>query len=278
MKPETFAPSMQELADRGVNYIAPPLWVLVTVAEGEIVPSAYAREARKAGLNLITWTLERSGPLGGGGGWYYQSIKEVTRSDGAMFELLHVLAQDVGVKGRLFRLAGDGYLLRELHGPALRLAAPWCPRRASRAAPKAASVCGAVPTGRPMTRSRICVQAALAAPPPTVRNPRDRRCAQARQARVGFPLNPRDALEKALQEHRVVFGTRRDQRLHVPGPRLETAPPGPEADSRKGLSALPGAAAASGVPVPLPESGVQWPAPPLLLAPPASQWPSRRWL
>ncbi len=99
MKPETFEPSMQALKDMGVNYLAPPTWMLVTLAEGEIVPSAYAKEARAAGLTLITWTLERSGPLGGGGGWYYQSIKEATTSDGVMFELLHVLAQDVGIVG-----------------------------------------------------------------------------------------------------------------------------------------------------------------------------------
>ncbi|MEM7430285.1 MAG: glycerophosphodiester phosphodiesterase, partial [Pseudomonadota bacterium] len=48
---------------------------------------------------LITWTLERSGPLKNGGGWYYQSIKDVTDGDGMMFELLHVLARDVGVEG-----------------------------------------------------------------------------------------------------------------------------------------------------------------------------------
>lgn len=99
MKPATFEPSMENLKDMGVNYIAPPTWMLVTEKNGRIVPSAYAEEAKKADLNIITWTLERSGPLGGGGGWYYQSIKEVTDSDGAMFELLHVLAQDVGIEG-----------------------------------------------------------------------------------------------------------------------------------------------------------------------------------
>ncbi len=99
MKPETFKPSMKELADMGLKYIAPPMWMLVSVMNGKIVPSAYAFEAKEAGLKLITWTLERSGPLHTGGGWYYQSIREVTRSDGVLFELLHVLAQDVGVEG-----------------------------------------------------------------------------------------------------------------------------------------------------------------------------------
>lgn len=99
LDPATFKPTMQELADMGVRYIAPPTWMLVTVENGEIVPSAYAIEAREAGLNIITWTIERSGPLTTGGGWYYQSIADVTDSDGVMYELIDVLAQDVGVRG-----------------------------------------------------------------------------------------------------------------------------------------------------------------------------------
>ena len=47
----------------------------------------------------FTWTLERSGPLANGGGWYFQSIKDTTESDAVYYELLHVLAQDVGVEG-----------------------------------------------------------------------------------------------------------------------------------------------------------------------------------
>lgn len=99
MHPETLEPGMAELKAMGVNYIAPPLWMLVTVEDGRIIPSAYAREARAAGLNIVTWTLERSGPLKNGGGWYYQSIEPLTNSDGMMFELLDVLARDVGVSG-----------------------------------------------------------------------------------------------------------------------------------------------------------------------------------
>ncbi|KCV80852.1 glycerophosphoryl diester phosphodiesterase [Actibacterium atlanticum] len=97
--PETFKPSMKELADMGVNYIAPPMWMLVTLENGEIVPSEYAKKAKEAGLKLITWTLERSGPLTTGGGWYFQSIKDATTSDAVYFELLDVLAQDVQIEG-----------------------------------------------------------------------------------------------------------------------------------------------------------------------------------
>lgn len=99
MKPATFKPGMKELKDMGVNYIAPPLWMMVTVENGSIVPSPYAEEARAAGLKLIAWTLERSGPLGNGGGWYFQSIKDATDNDGVTFELLDVLARKVDVVG-----------------------------------------------------------------------------------------------------------------------------------------------------------------------------------
>ncbi|MES9852570.1 MAG: glycerophosphodiester phosphodiesterase family protein [Candidatus Thiodiazotropha sp. L084R] len=90
---------MADLADQGVNYLAPAMWALVTEAQGEIVPSEYAIAAKANGIDLITWTLERSGLLANGGGWYYQSITDVTNNDGDMLELLDVLAQDVGIKG-----------------------------------------------------------------------------------------------------------------------------------------------------------------------------------
>ncbi|KIN60824.1 Glycerophosphoryl diester phosphodiesterase [Sulfitobacter noctilucae] len=99
MDAATFKPTMAELAGMGVNYIAPPLWMLVTTQDGEIVPSVYATEAQDAGLNIIAWTMERSGPLTTGGGWYYQSIADVTDNDAVAYELLDVLAQDVKVKG-----------------------------------------------------------------------------------------------------------------------------------------------------------------------------------
>ncbi|SMX34311.1 glycerophosphodiester phosphodiesterase family protein [Actibacterium lipolyticum] len=99
MDPSTWPHSMQELADMGVNFIAPPMWVLVTLEGGEIVPSEYAKQAKEAGLKIITWTLERSGPLGNGGGWYFQSVKDAVNNDADYFNLLHVLAQDVQVEG-----------------------------------------------------------------------------------------------------------------------------------------------------------------------------------
>lgn len=100
MDPATWPHTMAKLKALGINYIAPPTWMLVTTSEDDgIVPSELAVRAKNAGLNIITWTLERSGPLASGGGWYYQSIADVTDSDGVMYELIDVLAQDVGVAG-----------------------------------------------------------------------------------------------------------------------------------------------------------------------------------
>ena len=98
--PATWSPTMEELAEQGVNIIAPPIPILVSLdASGNIVPSLYANKAKSAGLDLITWTLERSGFLSSGGGFYYQSIASAINNDGDMFTVLDVLAQDVGVLG-----------------------------------------------------------------------------------------------------------------------------------------------------------------------------------
>jgi glycerophosphoryl diester phosphodiesterase len=100
MDAATFKPTMAELKAMGVNHIAPPLWMLITLDEaGRIVPSVYAEEAKAAGLNIITWTLERSGPLASGGGWYFQSVGDAIARDGDYYKVLDVLAQDVGVTG-----------------------------------------------------------------------------------------------------------------------------------------------------------------------------------
>ena len=38
----------------GVRILAPPIYVLLDVGDGEIVPLAYARQARQVGIDLIT--------------------------------------------------------------------------------------------------------------------------------------------------------------------------------------------------------------------------------
>lgn len=107
--PATWSPSMEQLVADGVQIIAPPMWMLLEIEEGEIVPSQYAKAARDAGLDIITWTFERDGPLTNGGGWYFQTLNgqnpnpiapdAVINNDGDMYNALHVLAQDVGILG-----------------------------------------------------------------------------------------------------------------------------------------------------------------------------------
>ncbi len=96
--PERLRPTMDELAAEGLRFLSPPLWVLLTLDEnGRVAPSAYARAAREAGLELIPWTLERSGPLALGGGWYYQSVKGAIHADGDVYRVLDVLVNQIGV-------------------------------------------------------------------------------------------------------------------------------------------------------------------------------------
>ncbi len=103
-------PAMRALASQGVRVIGPPLWMLLDVDDGIIVPSAYASAANRAGLDIVTWSLERSGPLSGGGGYYFQTLNGLNRDtnnpqpaviskDGDLYTVLDVLAREVGVKG-----------------------------------------------------------------------------------------------------------------------------------------------------------------------------------
>lgn len=102
--PEKLSPRMNELAASGVRTIAPPMWVLLTVEDGRIVPSNYARAARDAGLDIITWTLERSGRLvedmkkNGGSAWYFQTTRDLIANDGDVMRVLDVLAKQVKVR------------------------------------------------------------------------------------------------------------------------------------------------------------------------------------
>jgi glycerophosphoryl diester phosphodiesterase len=76
------------------------MWALVTLnGNQQIVPSSYAVAAKAAGLDLITWTLERSGLLKNGGGYYYQSTTNATNNEGDTMVMLDVLARDVGIRG-----------------------------------------------------------------------------------------------------------------------------------------------------------------------------------
>jgi glycerophosphoryl diester phosphodiesterase len=92
--------SIPDLYKRGVRYLAPAMFALTKVTNnGTIIPSEYAVAAKKADMELVAWSFERAGWLSiDGGGYYYQYVKNVTNNEGDMYEVLHVLAQQVGIK------------------------------------------------------------------------------------------------------------------------------------------------------------------------------------
>ena len=97
---EAAVADMPNVAAQGIRIIAPPTWALLKVdANQRIVPSEYAEAAKKNRLDIITWTLERSGPPKTGGGYYFQSMPGAIARDGDTFKVMDVLARQVGVRG-----------------------------------------------------------------------------------------------------------------------------------------------------------------------------------
>lgn len=104
-------PSAAELkayADQDIKIVAPPMWALLTVENGKIVPSQYAKDVKAAGLNIITWTLERSGRIveevlptkdTASPSFYYQTTLDGLQNDGDIMTTLDVLAKQVGILG-----------------------------------------------------------------------------------------------------------------------------------------------------------------------------------
>jgi glycerophosphoryl diester phosphodiesterase len=97
-------PDYAELAGykaAGISIVAPPTFALLTLdSNNEIVASQYARTAKELGLDIITWTLERSGILAdGNNGFYYQTIDPAISREGDLMTVIDVLARDVGVLG-----------------------------------------------------------------------------------------------------------------------------------------------------------------------------------
>lgn len=98
-------PSFAALKAMGVRFLAPPLYFLIRTDNGVMLPSDYAIQARATGLQLVAWTLERSGPIKDlikhrdGRAYYYRSVVDALRDEGDVLRVLHLLASEVGVSG-----------------------------------------------------------------------------------------------------------------------------------------------------------------------------------
>ena len=91
---------LQSYKKEGIQIVAPPLFALLDTQDGKLVASSYAKNAKLAGLGIITWSLERSGVLGNGNpGWYYQTVTSAIKREGDTLQVLDVLAKDVGIMG-----------------------------------------------------------------------------------------------------------------------------------------------------------------------------------
>jgi glycerophosphoryl diester phosphodiesterase len=95
---------LKQLKKQGVQIIAPPMWALLSVNEAnEVVPSEYANDIKKAGLEIITWTFERADLRQGASkaGWYYlfDADGKAIKKDSDMYKALDVLAREVGILG-----------------------------------------------------------------------------------------------------------------------------------------------------------------------------------
>ncbi len=85
----------------GINIWAPPTFALLDLdSSNRIVPSQAARDAKAAGLDVITWTLERSGILAdGNNGFYYQTIDSAIKREGDVMKVIDVLAKKARIRG-----------------------------------------------------------------------------------------------------------------------------------------------------------------------------------
>lgn len=95
--------NLTKYKEDGVKWLAPPLpYLISTDANDKYVPSAYGLRAKELGFDIITWSLERSGPLKQAAAkkdYYYQYMLSGTKKDGNMYEMIDVMAQQIGIKG-----------------------------------------------------------------------------------------------------------------------------------------------------------------------------------
>ena len=97
--PQTWSPSMEEIQQSGVRTIAPPIWMLAHASNGVFEPTPYGLAARAAGLDLIAWTVERSGKPSQTPDWYFNGMADAMHSEGDVFTLLEMLDKRLEVRG-----------------------------------------------------------------------------------------------------------------------------------------------------------------------------------
>jgi glycerophosphoryl diester phosphodiesterase len=95
---------LKQLRAQGVQIFAPPMPALLAVdGGGNIVPSEYARDIKRFGFDIITWTFERSDLRQGASkaGFYYLFDPQgrAVKKDSDMYKALDVLARRVGILG-----------------------------------------------------------------------------------------------------------------------------------------------------------------------------------
>jgi len=95
---------LKQLKQDGVRIFAPPMQSLLALnAAKEIVPSQYAIDIRSVGLEIITWTFERTdlrnGAAGVGSYYAFDPTGAAVKTDSDMYKALDVLAREVRILG-----------------------------------------------------------------------------------------------------------------------------------------------------------------------------------
>jgi glycerophosphoryl diester phosphodiesterase len=102
--PRLTSDELRQARRQGVRIFAPPIFALLSVTDaGEIVPSEYAKDIRSAGLDIITWTLERTdlrqGAVNAGFYYLFDPQGKAVKKDSDMYKALDVLAREVKILG-----------------------------------------------------------------------------------------------------------------------------------------------------------------------------------
>ncbi len=102
--PRPTVTELQDLKKSGVRIFAPPMPALLAIdTNGNVVPSQYAIDIKKAGLDIITWTFERAdlrrGASKAGFYYYFDPTGRAIKKDSDMYKALDILARRVGIVG-----------------------------------------------------------------------------------------------------------------------------------------------------------------------------------